>query len=116
MGIADAMNAVEDALLEQVPEDNGEPVLSGFAVIARLRLPADSPEAAEAQARRLLADAGAPYEDLKLEPQEPDGRWAVDVRFVVVSLDVETAVGGVHRTLVDAGLAVDEAWLSERLP
>jgi len=110
------MSAVEDELLDHVPDDDGAAaVLTSFAVTARVRLAAAGAADAEAAVRRQLAEAGAPYENLRVEPPEPDGRWAVDVRFVVVSLDVETAVEGVHRTLVEAGVNVSEAWLSERL-
>jgi len=110
------MSAVEDQLLENVPDDDGAaPVLSSFAVTARVRLVAESAELAEAEVRRQLTQAEAPYDNVRVEPPEPDGRWAVDVRFVLVSLDVQTAVDGVHRTLVNAGIDVSEAWLSERL-
>lgn len=101
--------------LEDLPDDDGE-VLHSFAVMARFRRPADSAELAEADVRRELAAVRDLFDHAVVEPQEPDGRWAVDVRFVVSSVDGERAVDGVHTTLRDAGLEPDEAWLAEQLP
>jgi hypothetical protein len=66
--------------------------------------------------RRELEPVRGLYDDAVVEPQEPDGRWAVDVRFVVASLDPELAVAGVSDTLGEHGLVPDEVWVAERLP
>ena len=110
------MSSPENDLNDDLPDDDGAPVLASFAVTARVRVPSTDAEAADRAVRRQLADGQVPYDDLRVEPREPDGRWAVDVRVVVVSLDAATAVEGVHRTLVEAGVDVSEAWMSERLP
>ncbi|MFP5218877.1 MAG: hypothetical protein ACLGIG_03960 [Actinomycetes bacterium] len=101
--------------LEDLPDDVGE-VLHSFAVMARFRRAAATPELAEADVRRELSAVRELFDDVRVEPQEPDGRWAVDVRFVVSSVDGERAVNGVHATLSEAGLQPDEAWMAERLP
>ncbi len=90
--------------------------LHSFAVIARFVRPGTSAEHAEKVVRDELSAVRDQYADVKVEPPEPDGSWAVDVRFVVASLDGETAVEGVHATLRENGLAPDEAWVAERLP
>ena len=90
--------------------------LHSFAVLARFRCEADGAEAAEHEVRERLHPVRDLFDDARVEPQEQDGRWAVDVRFVVSSVDGETALTGVHTTLREAGLVPDEAWLAERLP
>ena len=109
------MTHAEDAL-DDLPDADDGPVLHSFAVLARFRRPAADGSQAEALVRRELEPVRGLYDDARVEPQEPDGRWAVDVRFVVASVDGETAVEGVHATLGEQGLVPDEAWLSERLP
>ncbi|HWH27972.1 MAG TPA: hypothetical protein VNU26_03245 [Mycobacteriales bacterium] len=101
--------------LDDLPDDVGE-VLHSFAVMARFRRAADSPQLAESAVRREMQAVRDLFDDVLVEPQEPDGRWAVDVRFVVSSVDGERAVNGVHATLREAGLQPDEAWVAERLP
>ena len=91
-------------------------VVHSFAVRARFRCAADGPDEAEAQVRRALEPVRGLYDDAVVEPQEPDGRWAVDVRFVVASLDGELAVRGVQDSLREHGLLPDEVWVAERLP
>ena len=91
-------------------------VVHSFAVRARFRRTADDAAHAEAQVRRELEPVRGLYDDAVVEPQEPDGRWAVDVRFVVASLDPELAVSGVSDSLRDHGLVPDEVWVAERLP
>jgi hypothetical protein len=105
----------EDAV-DDLPDGDGSPVLHTFAVMARFRCEADDPAQAERRVREQLAPVRDQLSDARVEPQEPDGRWAVDVRFVVASLDGETAVAGVHETLRDAGVPADEAWVAEQLP
>jgi hypothetical protein len=110
------MTHAQDALDDLPDGGDAGPVLHSFAVQARFRCSATDAEQAERQVREQLQVVRDLYDDVRVEPQEPDGRWAVDVRFVVVSVDGETAVGGVHTTLREQGLGPDEAWLAERLP
>jgi hypothetical protein len=110
-------DAVDDLPDGMLPENGGAGiVLHSFGVMARFRCPAEDGVDAERQVRERLQVVRGLYDDTRVEPQEPDGRWAVDVRFVVASVDGETAVEGVHATLRDQGLAPDEAWLAEQLP
>jgi hypothetical protein len=109
------MTHAEDAL-DDLPDGDAMPVLHSFAVQARFRRNAADAEQAEQLVRAELAPVRDQFSDARVEPQEPDGRWAVDVRFVVASVDGETAVDGVHSTLRDAGLSPDEAWVAEQLP
>jgi hypothetical protein len=101
--------------IADLPDDVGES-LPSFAVQARFRREAESAEEAESRVREELAPARDLFEDARVEPQEPDGRWAVDVRFVVASVDGERAVNGVHAALQEVGLRPDEVWVSEQLP
>jgi hypothetical protein len=113
------MTQPRDASLDAVdnlPDLGAGPVLHTFAVLARFRFEADDAAHAERLVRERLAPVRDQLSDARVEPQEPDGRWAVDVRFVVASVDGETAVEGVHSTLREQGLRPDEAWLAERLP
>ena len=91
-------------------------VVHSFAVRARFRRAAGGAEQAEADVRRELAPVSGLYDDAVVEPREPDGRWAVDVRFVVASLDAELAVRGVGDSLREHGLVPAEVWVAERLP
>ena len=91
-------------------------VVHSFAVRARFRRAAADADGAEAQVRRELEPVRGLYDDAVVEPQEPDGRWAVDVRFVVASLDGELAVQGVSDALRAQDLVPDEVWVAERLP
>jgi hypothetical protein len=95
-------------------DDDAEPaveaVLPTFAVLARFRREAGSEQGAVAQVRQMLTDAGEPFDDVAPERAETDGSWMVTARFVVVSVDSNTAVAGVHETLQRQGLAVDEVW------
>ncbi len=85
-------------------------MLPTFVVLARFRQAASSEDEAVALVRRMLTDAGEPFDDVAPERSEPDGSWMVNARFVVVSVDSHTAVAGVHETLRRQGLAVDEVW------
>ena len=104
-----------DPDLVDLPDGDAE-VLPSFAVLARFRRTAPDAAAAEARVREELTPARGLFDDARVEPQEPDGRWAVDVRFVVASVDRERAVDGVHTTLQEAGVAADEVWVAEQLP
>jgi hypothetical protein len=87
-----------------------ETVLPTFVVLARFRQQAVRPEDAVDDVRRMLRAAGEPFDDVTLERTEPDGSAMVVARFVVVSVDTQTGVAGVHDSLRGAGLAVDEVW------
>ena len=111
------MTHVPDAV-DDLPTaaDGTEVVLHSFAVMARFRRAADSAAHAEALVRDQLAVVRGLYDDARVEPQEPDGRWAVDVRFVVASVDGATAVEGVSSTLREQAVPADEAWVAQALP
>jgi transposase InsO family protein len=100
--------------LDDLPDDTGE-VLPSFAVYARFRRAAPSAEQADVAVREELSVARGLFDDTRVEPQEPDGRWAVDVRFVVTSTDGEHAVDGVHTTLRETGVVPDEVWVGQQL-
>ena len=100
------------------PDTGGDALdlaLGSFAVVARFRRVADDGRAAEAAVRGELAAVRDQYAEVKVEPREPDGRWAVDVRFVVASLDAGTALEGVHGTLRDGAVVPDETWVAAEL-
>jgi hypothetical protein len=102
-----------DFLLDSDDDDlgpAGETVLPTFVVLARFQQVASSEDEAVTHVRRMLTDAGEPFDDVAPERAEPDGSWMVNARFVVVSVDSHTAVAGVHETLSRQGLAVDEVW------
>ena len=111
------MTHLPDAVDELAdPEIGTDVVLHSFAVVARFRRDADSAGQAEALVRRELQAVRGLYDDAKVEPREPDGRWAVDVRFVVASVDARTAVEGVSSTLREQAVPADEAWAAQALP
>ena len=111
------MTRAHDAVDDLLPVgEGGEVVLRSFAVLARFRRASDSAEQAEQAVRDHLRTVRDLYDDTTVELREPDGRWTVDVRFVVASADAETAVAGVHATLCGQGLQPDEAWVAQHLP
>ena len=90
--------------------DGAETVLPTFVVLARFRQSAASETEAIAAVTARLRRAEEPFDDAFVERQEDDGSWMVVARFVVVSVDAHTGVAGVHDSLRDAGVAVDEVW------
>lgn len=114
--VAMTQSAGDDELDDLSFDQDADEVLHSFAVMARFRREAESAAQAEAVVRKELEVVQGLYDDARVEPQEPDGRWAVDVRFVVASVDGEMAVAGVHATLREQGLLPSEAWVAERLP
>ncbi len=92
-----------------------ETVLPTFVVLARFRQSAASEQEAVDTVRRQLTGADEPFDDVFVERAEQDGSWMVVARFVVVSVDAHTGVAGVHDSLRDAGLAVDEVWADAQL-
>ena len=105
-----------DDVDQHLAAGGGGEVVHSFAVRARFRRTAEDAAAAEADVRADLEPVAGLYDEAVVEPQEPDGRWAVDVRFVVASLDGELAVRGVLDALGSQELVPDEAWVAERLP
>ena len=101
-----SLDAVAD-LDEMFP---AEVALPTVPVLARFRSEAPDAAAAIADVRLRLAPVRGLHDEVAVERREDDGSWWVAARFVVVSVDVHTAVGGVHQTLADAGIAVDEVW------
>lgn len=91
-----------------------ETVLPTFVVLARFAQPGPE-EAAVAAVRRQLTEAQEPFDDVRVEREEPDGTVMVLARFVVVSVDAHTGVAGVHDDLRRAGLPVDEVWVDKRV-
>ena len=91
--------------------------LPTYAVLAQLSRPAGgSGDEAIRSVETDLRAAAAPYDLVTLERQDEDGTWRLRARFVVVSVDGETAVAGVHETLVAAGVHPDEVWLDHLDP
>jgi len=100
-------DATQAALEERAPV---EVALPTFAVLARLHSTAADGPAAVADVIGQVAPSAGMYDDVVVERQEDDGSFWVVVRFVTVSVDVHTAVLGVHETLIGQGVAVDEVW------
>jgi hypothetical protein len=95
--------------------ETAEIVLPTYSIFSRFRVHAASErEAIEAVVARLTA-AEEPFHEITVEPQEADGRWPVDVRFVLVSVDGHTAVLGLDETLRDAGVAPEEVWAGQQV-
>ena len=93
--------------------DELDTALPTYAVLAQLSRPAGgSGEQAVQSVETDLRAVGAPSELVTVERQDDDGTWRLRARFVVVSVDGETAVAGVHQTLVAAGVHPDEVWLA----
>jgi hypothetical protein len=105
-----------DDVDQHLAASGGDEVVHSFAVRARFRRAAADAGEAEREVRRALEPVRTLYDDAVVEPQEADGRWAVDVRFVVASLDGELAVAGVLDALRASALVPDEVWVAEHLP
>ena len=85
-------------------------VLPTFAVLARFRETATSPEEAVRGLVTRLRAADEPVHEVEVEREEGPGTWMVVARFVLVSVDAGTAVVGLTETLAAAGLEPDETW------
>ena len=97
--------------------DELDTALPTYAVLAQLSRPAGGSGAAAVRSVETdLRAAAAPYDLVTVERQDDDGTWRLRARFVVVSVDGETAVTGVHETLVGAGVHPDEVWLDHLDP
>lgn len=102
-------SAGDDLPLDDLgPDDVGLPT---FVVLARFAEAADSAEQAERSVRERLTATRGLFDDVAVERREDDGTWLLEVRFVVVSLDPQTAVTGVCETLAAARLSPDEVWV-----
>jgi len=89
--------------------------LPTFALLARFPVQqADEPSAVEV-VRSLLRAADEPFEDVTVEREDAPGTYYVMARFVLSSLDGETAVRGLFETLREAGLDPDEVWLDAQV-
>jgi hypothetical protein len=95
--------------------DPGDPVLPTYAVLARFCETAPTGEEAVHAVVTRLAGHQEPFHEVVVERQEGASRWMVVARFVVVSVDGHTAVGGVSETLSQAGLDPDEVWLDAQV-
>ena len=102
----DAPLAADDASGSAL-EDRALPT---YAVRARFAERAPSAEHAERALRARLTAAHGLYDDVRVEREEDDGTWQLQVRFVVVSVDAQSAVRGVAATLADGGQPADEVW------
>ena len=100
-----------DALPDLSEADPAQVALPTFPVLARLRSAAADEGAAVADAAARLEPARGLYDELWIERREDDGSFWVVARFVTVSVDAHTAVLGVHESLTEAGVAVDEVWV-----
>ena len=87
-----------------------EVALPTFAVLARFREEAASPEDAVRGLVARLRAADEPVHEVDVEREEGPGTWMVVARFVLVSVDAGTAVEGLSAALGDAGLEPDEVW------
>ena len=95
--------------------DIDEPVLPTYAVYARFPVLASGERDAIETVVSLLTAAEEPFHEIVLERLEPDGTYLVVVRFVLVSVDSQTAVFGLHQTLRSAGLGIDEVWAGDQV-
>lgn len=89
--------------------------LPTFSVLARFQSTAETGGEAEREVTSRLLAAQEPVHEVNVERQEDSGVWMVTARFVLVSVDGHTAVGGLHETLTIAGLRPDEVWLDHAI-
>ena len=89
--------------------------LPTFALLARFRVGQADQHAAVEVVRRLLRTADEPFEDVIVEREDAPGTFYVMARFVLSSVDGETAVMGLFETLRSAGLDPDEVWLDAQV-
>lgn len=89
-----------------------EVALPTFPVLARFRSDECEPAAAVADVVGRLEPVRGLYDEAFVERREDDGSHFVVARFVTVSVDVHTAVVGVHDTLTSGGVVPDEVWIA----
>jgi len=97
------------------PLDTGELVLPTFALLARFRESGPTGEDAVRSLIVRLTEAEEPFHEVEVERQESPDAWMVVARFVLVSVDGQTAVGGLKDVLQQAGLRPDEVWVDRQL-
>jgi hypothetical protein len=105
-----SMDPGADAVLELDESAPAEVALPTVPVLARVRSEAPNETTALAEVTRRLAPTRGLFDQVRVERREDDGSFWVVARFVTVSVDVHTAVVGVHETLQRAGVEVDEVW------
>jgi hypothetical protein len=96
-------------------DESSDPVLPTYSVLARFCETAASGDEAIRGLVTRLSGHQEPFHEVVVERQESDTQWMVVARFVVVSIDGQTAVGGVSETLSAAGLEPDEVWLDRQV-
>ena len=101
---------------DQHPDDDldDDPVLPTFVVLARFASTAPDAEGAVRDVVRRLREADEPFQEVTLERTDGD-TFLVVARFVLVSIDVHTAVGGLTSSLTEAGVVPDEVWADQQL-
>lgn len=93
-----------------------EVVLPTYTVLARFREPAVDGASAVRQVVERLTAAQEPFHEVTVQQEDQGERFhLVVVRFVLVSVDPQTAVAGLSETLTAAGLTPDEVWAAEQL-
>lgn len=97
------------------PLDSFDLVLPTFALLASFTVLGETASDADREVVSRLSAAKQPFHEVTVERREDDGTWKVAVRFVLASLDGQTAVSGLHETLTAAGLAPDEVWLDKQV-
>lgn len=90
-----------------------EVALPTVRVLARFRSGAADAASAVTDVVERLEPVRGLFDEAVVERREDDGSFWVVARFVTVSVDVHTAVLGVHETLVAAGVAADEVWAAQ---
>lgn len=95
--------------------DSFDAALPTYALLASFTVPGQSASDADRAVVSRLSAAEQPFHEVRVERREDDGSWKVAVRFVLASVDGQTAVAGLHETLMAAGLAPDEVWLDKQV-
>ncbi len=89
--------------------------LPTYALLARFRVEQADEHAAIEAVRVRLREAEEPFDDITVEREEAPGAYYVMARFVLASVDGETAVMGLFETLRSAQLDPDEVWLDAQV-
>ena len=97
---------------DEPPRDDD--LLDTFQVFARFCTETETAREAIALVHQMIAAAHEHPSEVQLERQERPGAWMVVARFVVVSVDAQTAIGGVTAAL--ATVRPDEVWVGSQRP
>ncbi len=108
------MTHAEDVALDLDEVAPAEILLPTVPVLARMRSTAPDERAAVEDVTARLAPVRGLFDEVVVERREDDGSFWVVGRFLTVSVDASTAVNGVHETLCQAGIDVDEVWADVR--